>query len=125
LDKLKAKVSACYNEQLDFTGLLNTGLKKLFRPESVYEKGDTEKKREVISSIYPDKLIFDGDRLRTPRVNKASRLIYSLGVGLDKNETGQSGRSSTLSCQVGMTGFEPINLFESILTDLNLYNIDN
>ncbi len=107
LDKLKAKLSACDNEQLDFTGLLNTGLKNLFRMDSVYEKGDTEKKREVISSMYPDKLIFDGDRLRTPRVNEAARLIYSLGAGLDKNKTGQNGTVSTLSCQVGKTGFEP------------------
>lgn len=62
LDKLKAKLSACDNEQADFIGLLNTGLKNLFRLDSVYEKGDTEKKRKVIRSMYPEKLIFDGDR---------------------------------------------------------------
>ena len=62
------------------------GLKNLFRLDSVYEKGDTEKKREVISSMYPDKLIFDGDRLQTPRVNESARLIYSLDAGLDKNK---------------------------------------
>ncbi len=103
LDKLKAKLSACDNEQVDFSGLLNAGLKNLFRLDSVYEKGDTEKKREVISSMYPDKLIFDGDRLRTPRVNEAARLIYNLGAGFDKNKTGQSGENPSLSCQVGKT----------------------
>jgi site-specific DNA recombinase len=107
MDKLKAKLSACDNEQLDFTGLLNTGLKNLFRLDSVYEKGDTEKKREVISSMYPDKLIFDGDRLRTPRVNEAAWLIYNLGAGFGRNEKGQNGIISTLSSQVGKTGFEP------------------
>ena len=107
LDKLKAKLSASDNGELDFSDLLNIGLKNLFQLESVYEKGTTEKKREVISSMYPDKLIFDGDRLRTPRVNEAARLIYNMGVGFDKNKTGQNGTFSTLSCQVGKTGFEP------------------
>ncbi len=107
LEKLQAKLSACDNDQLDFRGLLDTGIKTLFRLGEVYEKGTIEKKREVISSMYPEKLTFDGDDFRTTRLNEAARLIYSLGEGFGGNEKGQSGLISTLSCQVGKTGFEP------------------
>ncbi len=103
LEKLQAKLSACNNDQLDFSSLLDVGLKSLFRLDNVYENGTTERKRDVISSIYPEKLTFDGDYFRTPRVNEAARLIYNLGAGFGGNEKGQSGVNSTLSCQVGKT----------------------
>lgn len=104
IDKLKAKLSACENEETEFIDLLIPGIKSLFRMDSIYENGDTEKKRQIIGSIYPEKFTFDGFRVRTTRVNEAARLIYSVGAGLDKNKTGQNGLVSTLSCQVGTTG---------------------
>ena len=61
-------------------------------------------KRQIIGSVYPEKLIFDGDQLRTTRINEAVRLIYSLDKELAEKETGQSGENPTLSCDVGMTG---------------------
>ena len=42
------------------------------------ETAVTEKKREIIGSIYPEKLTFDGNEVRTVRINEAVRLIYSL-----------------------------------------------
>jgi site-specific DNA recombinase len=65
LEKLQDKLSACNSDQLDFSRLLDTGIKTLFRLGEVYEKGTIEKKREVISSMYPEKLTFDGDEFRT------------------------------------------------------------
>jgi len=53
------ELSACNNDQLDFSSLLDTGLKNLFRLDSVYENGTTERKREVISSMYPEKSTFE------------------------------------------------------------------
>ena len=70
-----------------------------------------EKKREVISSIYPEKLSFSETGARTPRINEAVRVIYMLDKAFSENKTGQNGNISTLSCQVGMTGFELLNLY--------------
>jgi len=61
---------------------IDRGIDNLLQLDTVYEKGDIEKKREVISSMYPEKLTFDGFSLRTTRINEAVRLIYTLGVGL-------------------------------------------
>jgi site-specific DNA recombinase len=81
--------------------LLDTGLKNLFRLYNVYVNGTTEKKREVISSMYPEKLTSDGDNFRIPCVDEAARLIYNLGTGFGGNEKEQNEIISTLSSQVG------------------------
>lgn len=39
--------------------------------------------------------------------SEAVRIIYTLDKALGENKKGQSGNVSTLSAQVGMTGFEP------------------
>lgn len=82
-------------------------LNKVLKLDYVYETGDIEKKREVISSMYPEKLSFDGFSLRTTRINEAVRLIYLLDkdFGQNKNRTNES--ESHLSCQVGTTRRRP------------------
>ena len=47
--------------------LLNKGLNNLLKLDYLYDTVDIERKREVIGSIYPEKLTFDGLALRTTR----------------------------------------------------------
>jgi len=56
----------------------------------------------MIGSVYPEKLTFDGDRLRTTRINEAVRLIYTLDKGLPEKETGQRGENPALSSEVDL-----------------------
>ena len=89
LEKLEAKLSANNHDKVDFNDLLNKGINNLLKLDSVYETGDIEKKREVISSMYPEKMTFDGFSVRTNRINEVARLIYSMDVGSSENKTGQ------------------------------------
>ena len=107
MNRLNAKLEATTIRIADFDTLINQGLENLFRLNEIYETGTIEEKRKVIGSIYPEKLTFDGDRLRTTRTNEVVELIYTLDKELKEKETGQSSMNETLSCQVGMTGFEP------------------
>jgi hypothetical protein len=88
LDRLNARLAVREQDQ-DVHGLLDAGI---------------EKKREVIGSMYPEKLTFDGERLQTTRINEAARIIYTLDKAFSENEKGQSGNIPTLSSQVGKTG---------------------
>ena len=106
LDKLEAKLSAGNHDQIDIKDLLNKGISNLLKLEYIYETSDTEKKREIISSMYPEKMTFDGFSFRTNRINEVARMIYSLDEGLSENKNRTSGNNSSLSCQVGKTGFE-------------------
>ena len=91
----------------DVPGLLSAGIDNLLKLDYIYEDGGIERKRIVISSMYPEKLTFDGERLRTNRINEAARIIYTLDKAFSENEKGQSGNIPALSSQVGKTGFEP------------------
>ena len=57
--------------------------------------------------MYPEKLTFDDEALRTPRINEAIMLIYSLEKGFSGNKNKTNQNNSSLSCEVGKTGFEP------------------
>ena len=107
LEKLQAKLGANNHDKVDFNDLLNKGVNNLLKLDYVYETGDTEKKREVISSMYPEKMTFDGFSVRTNRINEVARLIYSMDVGSSENKNRTNQNNSSLSCQVGKTGFEP------------------
>lgn len=45
---------------------------------TLYEEGAITEKRRIISSIFPEKLVFDGSTYRTKRLNEAVRLICLL-----------------------------------------------
>lgn len=107
LEKLEAKLSACDDSHINIDNLLDRGLTNLLKLDYIYETGDIEKKREVIGSMYPEKLTFDGTLLRTTRINEAVRFIYMIDRELGQNKNRTNGKNSNLSCQVGVSGFEP------------------
>ncbi len=100
LEELEIKLTNSCNEVDDIKGLFNAGLKRLFRLDYIYEDGDVEKKREVISSMFPEKMVFDGFALRTNRINEAVQLIFSLDKSFSENKNRTNGNNSNLSCQV-------------------------
>ena len=106
LEKLEAKVDSGNYDKVDFKDLLNKGINNLLKLDYVYETGDIEKKREIISSMYPEKMTFDGFSVRTNRINEVAQLIYSMDVGFSENKNRTSGNNSSLSCEVGTTRFE-------------------
>jgi site-specific DNA recombinase len=118
LEKLEVKLSACDDSQVSIDQLLNRGLDNLLKLDYIYETGDIEKKREVIGSMYPEKLTFDGFVLRTSRVNEAVRFIYMMNSELGVNKNRTNGKNSNLSCQVGLTG----KISNQIYQDLKLIN---
>ena len=75
--------------------------------DTLYEHGDNKSKREIIGSIYPEKLVFDGFQYRTTRLNEAVELIYSMDKGFSKNKNGQTESKIDLSTLVTRPGFEP------------------
>jgi hypothetical protein len=63
--------------------------------------------RDLIGSIYPENLIYDGTGFRTKRVNAAVQLIYLINKQLDSNKKETNQNISVLSLMVGDEGFEP------------------
>ena len=120
LEKLEAKFGTENNEPAEIKDLLNNGIKTLLSFYYIYENGDIEKKREIISSIYPEKITFNRFALRTNLINEMFQPIYSLDKDLSKNKNGTNRNNSSLPCQVGVAGFEPTTSWSQTRRDTGL-----
>ncbi len=106
LERLEAKLNNFNNNPLDIKHLLDKGIDQLLKLDIIYDNADIEKKREIINSMFPEKLHFENNSLRTGRINEAIKFIYLIDSELDESKRGQNGAYSILSSQVGMTRFE-------------------
>lgn len=104
LEKLEAKLSDDLEVEDSIEALLNRGIKSLLSLDRRYIEADIEDKRKIIGSMYPEKLRFDGQRLRTNRVNEVAMRIYKVNRILQRKKGRTNGGNSNLSSQVGMTG---------------------
>ena len=72
-----------------------------------YKEGSISKRRDIIGSIFPEKLVFDGTQHRTGRINEVARLIYLVNSKLDQNKNRKVDCLKSLSCAVLGAGIEP------------------
>jgi hypothetical protein len=86
----------------------------LSKLDYLYETADAEKKREIISSMCPEKMTFDRFSVRTNQINEAARLIYSIDLGFSENKNRTNQNNSGLSYQVAL----PVQFSNLFLTDL-------
>lgn len=63
--------------------------------------------QKIISSIFPGKLIFSKNKVRTSQVNEVVTLFASIGKPVGRNKKGQFCVKSELSHQVTLPGIEP------------------
>ena len=94
------------HDQVDIKDLLDKGINNLLKLDNLYETADIEKKREIISSMYPEKMTFNGFSFRTSHINEVARMIYSLDEDYSENKNRTNGNNSSLSCQVAKGRFE-------------------
>jgi hypothetical protein len=71
---------------------------------------------EVISLMFPKKMYFENNTLRTGRVNEIVNYIYLIESDLGGKNKGQNGRLSILSSQVAL----PVQISNLFLHDLKL-----
>ncbi|MBL7710495.1 MAG: recombinase family protein [Chitinophagaceae bacterium] len=84
-------------EKVNIDSLLDRSLAVMSNLEELYLKADTKKKRQLVGSIFPEKLTFDGLTYRTARLNAAVELIYKLGAGLSENKKGENSVETEFS----------------------------
>jgi site-specific DNA recombinase len=97
LEKPEAKLSTCNHNHVDIKGLLDKGINNLLKLDNLFETVDIEKKREIISSMYPEKMTFNGFSFRTSRINEVARMIYRLDGDYSENKNRTNRNNSSLS----------------------------
>jgi site-specific DNA recombinase len=87
--------------------LLKRAVQSLSQMDKLYENSNNEVKRQIIGSIFPEKMVFDGRSYRTTRINEVVRLIWAMGAGFGENKNGKTDQKIDLSSLVTRPGFEP------------------
>jgi len=95
---LESKLMELSKQSTNIEPLLDKAVAALSSLDILYEKANNKSKREIIGSIFPEKLVFDGMHYyRTARLNEAVSLIYSLDKAFSENKNGQNDQNFELS----------------------------
>jgi site-specific DNA recombinase len=76
IEELEKKLSQLSNKNSEINALLEQSLPKLSKLDVLFENGSVEDRRRIISSMFPENLLFDGKAYRTPRINEGANLIF-------------------------------------------------
>ena len=81
LQKLKAELTPSTPTQTEFQRLTKSGIHLLEKLPSFYQKSTVQTKRDIVSSIFPEKLTISENKSRTPKINEAVLLISATDKG--------------------------------------------
>jgi len=90
--------------------LIDKAVSTLSHLDILYTEANVTRKREIIGSIYPEKLSFDGFQYRTAHINEAARLIFQINNELGAIKNRKACDLSHLSGRVARRGIEPLFL---------------
>ena len=108
--RLEAKLAELSVSTINIDSILNKATKTLTNLASLYENGNISLKREIIGSMYPEKLTFNGTQYRTTRINEAILLIYQIPNNLVGKKRRASHDFSCLPTEAPEAGLEPATL---------------
>ncbi len=75
-----------------------------------YRNSSVQEKKKLIGSIFPEKFVFQDNKVRTTELNEVFALILNYTKGFTKQKSGQNDYFNHLSALVGNDGFEPPTL---------------
>ncbi len=107
LDRLEEELGKLSGKNREINEILEESLMKLKELDKLYIESDVEMKRSIIGSMFPEKLVFDGTRHRTTKVNEGILLIYQKINELGGKKNGTNPCFLDLSHDVIPLGFEP------------------
>ncbi len=111
--RLEAKLQELSQEKsvrLDINKLMDRVISTFSNLDKVFENATLIKQRHILSSIFPEKIDFDGVELRTPKVNKIAHAIWLINSKLEGLKTDTASDFQTLYRGVSPTRFELISL---------------
>jgi site-specific DNA recombinase len=84
----------------EYLGWLKNGINMMSNLKSHYAKSGIREKQLLISSIFPEKFIFDGKKCRTTRINDVLRVILQIDSDLCNKKSEQFSKNIELSTLV-------------------------
>lgn len=105
--KLETKKKEISAVKSNFEKWLGSGVNFLSNIHNTYINSDLPTKQQIISSIFPEYLDFDGIKCRTPRLNEVILRMLLIDKGLGEKEGGKISQKLLLPPLVELRGIEP------------------
>src|SRR5690606_5065445 len=109
ISAFESQLTTLNNDMGNVQSLIEQGLSKIMEISHNLENGSLIEIRNDIGSIYPEKMQFDNNGVRTARRNDFIQHINLINKKLGAKKNGTKVDFSTLSRQVGVAGFEPLS----------------
>jgi hypothetical protein len=103
----------------EYKGLIENAFQHLENFKQTYTNSAIAHKKKLISSIFPEKIEFDGKKCRTTRINDVLRYMLQIDKELPENKKGQISKNMSLS-RVEPKGVES-NYFGADLMEMNRF----
>jgi site-specific DNA recombinase len=97
---LEGKLVDSSAKKIGIGPLVDKALKNLSILSEIYQNADCEGKRHIVSSMFPQKLTFDGDQHRTLFVNEAIRVFDSFKAVLEQKKDRKTSEKTVLRSKV-------------------------
>jgi site-specific DNA recombinase len=109
-----ARIAELKNEDTDFKNYAEYCFTLLSKLDIAYERTDLEGKQKLLSSIFPNKLVFNGKSYRTPVQNEIHKILFSNNKAFEGGKMKKVG-DNTDQCAMGWKrGLEPPTLRTTI-----------
>jgi site-specific DNA recombinase len=84
-------------KKLDIGDHISLAIRNITKMHNLFDFGECSERRKVVGIIFPEKIIYDGIRFRTSRINEAMRLVFHISSGFGEmgNSDDNEGYSSS------------------------------
>lgn len=94
------EISEQADDDLNIEGLAELAAINLKNLPEFYATADSDIKRAIVGSIYPEKWVFDGEAHRTPQTNEVFQPIYHINKKLGHKKSGAKSLKDLYSAKV-------------------------
>jgi site-specific DNA recombinase len=103
---LKQQASLEINK-VDYIAKINKSFNLLKNVDRFYDEASIDIKQKLLCLIFPGKLIFENERVQTPKLNEIVSLIMLKNKELETIKKGSKKNFSLQSPEVSLQGFKP------------------
>ncbi|MDA9335480.1 hypothetical protein N9Q89_04960 [Flavobacteriaceae bacterium] len=121
-DQITSSLNGLNTSDSEYKCLIENAFQHLENFKQTYTNSAIAHKKKLISSIFTEKIEFDGKKCRTIRINDVLRYILQIDKELDENKKGQISKNMSLSRVVEPIGVKS-NYFGEDLASFTPYFI--
>ncbi len=106
--KIKRELSVYNSSNSKMEEYVNYAIDVLQNIDTLFDEADLDTKQAIVCSVFAEKLVYDKNECRTPKLNEAVSLLLNISKDYSPNKNGTFQQNCEKSHPVIRIGFEPM-----------------